>query len=188
MTKDEALKQALEALTLIRQYLEHPMGVQMTKQQIVVGIDKVNATINEALAQPAPVQQEPSIKHTEPFESARVGDYNRGWNDCLFASAIVKQTEQQEPVAKLGMYEHKCPNVTGHRGPSFVCQKAGHGVSQNSYCKGCICPEALNTSPPAQRTWVGLTDEERITLFEKYGHRTGVLVGAVEDKLKELNT
>ena len=59
---------------------------------------------------------------------------------------------QQEPVAKMGMYEHKCPDVTGHRGPSFVCQKAGHGVGQNSYCNVCTCPEALNTSPqPAQQ-------------------------------------
>ena len=39
-----------------------------------------------------------------------------------------------------------------------------------------------------ERTWVGLTDEERITLFEKYGHKTGELVGALEDKLKEKNT
>lgn len=69
--------------------------------------------------------------------------------------AQAEQPEQQEPVAKMGMYEHKCPNVTGHRGPSFVCQKAGHGVGQNSYCKGCICPEALNTSQPApvQQGW-----------------------------------
>ena len=66
---------------------------------------------------------------------------------------------QQEPVAKMGMYEHKCPDVTGHRGPSFVCQKAGHGVGQNSYCNVCTCPEALNTSPlPAQRK--PLTDAE----------------------------
>jgi hypothetical protein len=47
----------------------------------------------------------------------------------------------------------------------------------------------LYTTPPAaQRQWVGLTDEEVIALFEKYGHKTGELVGAVEDKLKEKNT
>jgi len=34
------------------------------------------------------------IKKTDPFESARVADYNRGWNDCLFASGIVKQTQR----------------------------------------------------------------------------------------------
>ena len=40
-----------------------------------------------------PLQRiELQIKLTDPFESARVGDYNRGWNDCLFASGIVKNT------------------------------------------------------------------------------------------------
>jgi hypothetical protein len=40
-----------------------------------------------------------------------------------------------------------------------------------------------------QRTWVGLTDEERIALFEEHGHRTGALVvcKAIEAKLKERN-
>jgi hypothetical protein len=46
----------------------------------------------------------------------------------------------------------------------------------------------LGTPPAAQRQWVGLTGEELATLFEKYGHKTGELVGAVEDKLKEKNT
>jgi hypothetical protein len=40
-----------------------------------------------------PQRTEPQIKTTDPFESARVVDYNRGWNDCLFASGIVKQSQ-----------------------------------------------------------------------------------------------
>ena len=44
------------------------------------------------------IEQQPKIKTTDPFESSRVADYNRGWNDSLFASGVVKQTEQ-EPVA-----------------------------------------------------------------------------------------
>ena len=44
------LKLVLKVLTLMRQYLEHPIGVQMTKQQIVVGIDKVSAVVEVALA------------------------------------------------------------------------------------------------------------------------------------------
>ena len=39
-----------------------------------------------------------------------------------------------------------------------------------------------------KREWVGLTAEESVALFERHGHRTGELVGAVEDKLKEKNT
>lgn len=66
-----------------------------------VAKNELRQMVAEALAK-QPAQQEPTTKHTKPFESARVGDYNRGWNDCLFASGIVKQTEQpaqQEPVA-----------------------------------------------------------------------------------------
>jgi hypothetical protein len=40
-----------------------------------------------------PQRTEPQIKTTDPFESAKVEDYNRGWNDCLFASGIVKQSQ-----------------------------------------------------------------------------------------------
>ena len=47
---------------------------------------------------------------------------------------------------------------------------------------------AKAAAPAAQRTWVELTDGEVIALFEKYGHKTGELVGAVGDKLKEKNT
>jgi hypothetical protein len=63
----------------------------------------------------APVQ-EPTAKHTDQFESARVGDYNRGWNDCLFASGIVKQPAPvQEPVAGQPL---PCP-FCGHIGLDF---------------------------------------------------------------------
>ena len=51
------------------------------------------------------IEQEPKIKTTDPFESSKVADYNRGWNDCLFASGIVKQPEQ-EP--KIGCVNHDC--------------------------------------------------------------------------------
>ena len=68
---------------------------------------KVRSASKEALAEHAmretqrlgqEIEQEPKIKTTDPFESSRVADYNRGWNDCLFAFGIVKQPEQ-EPVA-----------------------------------------------------------------------------------------
>jgi hypothetical protein len=36
----------------------------------------------------------PQIKTTDKFESAKVEDYNRGWNDCFFASGIVKQSQR----------------------------------------------------------------------------------------------
>ena len=59
------------------------------------------------------------------------------------------KAEQAEAPSVLGTFEHRCPAVTGHRGGVFVCQSAGHGVSQNSYCKDCTCPAALATQPTA---------------------------------------
>ena len=32
--------------------------------------------------------------YKERKQSSKVGDYNRGWNDCLFASGIVKQSQR----------------------------------------------------------------------------------------------
>ena len=92
-------------------------------------IDEAVAAIKEALAQPERTALQ--IKKTDPFESARIGDYNRGWNDCLFASGIVKQPQrtEQEPVAKY----------------SDIVSDGGL--------------DPRNTIPP-QRSWVGLTDEE----------------------------
>ena len=58
------------------------------------------------------IEQEPKIKTTDPFESSRVADYNRGWNDCLFASGIVKQPEQ-EP--KIGCVNHDCDQCKAQR-------------------------------------------------------------------------
>jgi hypothetical protein len=41
--------------------------------------------------------------------------------------------------------------------------------------------------PAAQRQWVGLTDEEMLELFERYGHKTSALLVAHEAKLREKN-
>lgn len=83
-TKDEALKLALEALERIDDWFIRRGFTGLTPEE-----KQTVAAIEAALAQPA---QEPNIKHTKPFESARIGDYNRGWNDCLFASAIVRDS------------------------------------------------------------------------------------------------
>ena len=45
----------------------------------------------------------------------------------------------------------------------------------------------INTSPPAQRTWVGLTDEERDDILDIYITAEG-RARAIEHKLKEKNT
>ena len=111
----QALKLALEALEGLNN--TNSYWWQQVNEQTLKKIEPAITAIKEALAQEkalqalhsenerlglykeAYAQPKPQIKTTDPFESSRVGDYNRGWNDCLFASGIVKQPEQ-EPVER----------------------------------------------------------------------------------------
>jgi hypothetical protein len=86
------------------------------------------------------IEQELKIKTTDPFESSRVADYNMGWNDCLFASGVVKQTEQ-EPVAWQWL------------GSAHFRKKLPKNADITAW-------NPLYTAPP-QRTWVALTEQQR---------------------------
>jgi hypothetical protein len=86
--------------------------------------------------------------------------------------------QQQEPVAYL------CENAVGHK--YFRWKKPSSTYK----------PIALYTSPPAQRTWVGLSDEDRQAAFESmpdmldgFLKKWGWLhfSKALEAKLKEKN-
>ena len=50
-----------------------------------------------------------------------------------------------------------------------------------------LVEQAKSLTPP-QRTWVGLTDEDKAELDEKYGDDTLAHLDAIEAKLKEKNT
>ena len=121
----------------------------------------VAAKEREALAQ----EQEPEIKTTDPFESSRVADYNRGWNDCLFASGIMKQPEQ-EPMAWMN-----------DSTPSGIFARHTEGAKNF----GCTIP--LYTTPP-QRTWAGLTNEEK----SGFNQHEMAVVKYVSKVLQEKNT
>lgn len=61
-------------------------------------IDKKLGSLLGEFGYPAPVQPkaEPlQPKVTDKWESARVADYNSGWNDCLFASGIEREAAPQ---------------------------------------------------------------------------------------------
>jgi hypothetical protein len=49
------------------------------------------------------------------------------------------------------------------------------------------CRPKKPTTPPAQRTWVGLTDEERESIVKEYQSRLATAL-IIEAKLKEKNT
>jgi hypothetical protein len=121
-----------------------------------------------------PQRTELKIKTTDPFESSRVGDYNRGWNDCLFASGIVKQPEQ-EPCNVRERW-----NVELDGNDLLVCF--------NDHEKGDKC-QYERYSP--QRTWVGLTDVEiDYLLVSTAGENEETHISfarAIESKLKQNN-
>tara|TARA_R110000868_G_scaffold47713_2_gene155993 strand:- start:500 stop:838 length:339 start_codon:yes stop_codon:yes gene_type:complete len=76
------------------------------------------------------------------------------------AEALAEQPAQQEPVAK---------------------DNSNYRLDQPGL-------DPLYTSPPPQRTWVSLTDEERTEIRREHYARTLPLMAAVEAKLKEKNT
>ena len=64
-------------------------------------------------------------------------------------------------------------------------------VRWNFYNKVVQCHNCgqVYTSPPAQRTWVGLTDEEKRQIFEREDYQGWLdYINAIEAKLKEKNT
>ena len=86
---------------------------------------------------------------------------------------MAEQPAQQEPVAYL------CENAVGHQ--YFRWKKPSSEYK----------PIALYTSPPAQRTWVGLTDADKQEAFDETQEASGgfwEFADYLEAKLKEKNT
>ena len=85
---------------------------------------------------------------------------------------LAEESAQQEPVAYL------CENAVGHK--YFRWKKPSSTYK----------PIALYTSPPAQRTWVGLMDEEILQTLDLVAYDTQAFDFAyrIEAKLKEKNT
>ena len=192
--KDEALKQVLEAIT---QYLAECPD---PSEEAVEGLCDAASAAREALAQPEPYDQTalelcnvcgwktlipddaclnceraqpkehefmaslPEEKKIDKWDSARLADYNNGWNDCRKTML----TSATKPVLEI---------VNGQINRSW------DAIPDNF-------TGVLYTTPP-QRTWVGLTPQERDEINEQvYGavpHHVA-FHHAIEAKLKEKNT
>ena len=94
------------------------------------------------------------------------------------------QPAQQEPVAWMGLLREARDNCKA----SIV--EEGISASRKEYRIDLEArlTAAINTSPPAQRTWVGLTPEQAVDLYKatETDNRM-VLIDAIEAKLKEKN-
>ena len=86
--------------------------------------------------------------------------------------AMAKQPAQQEPVA--WMSEHRFDEL--RQGFPVMTTLTKHKAFEDDV--------ALYTSPPAQRTWIGLTDEE----IDEWTPEIHAVIRAIEAKLKEKNT
>ena len=161
MTK-EALKLALEAL---EEAWYHVGTFQPTEKAIDL-YDEARAAIKEALAQPKQCQC-PNCKvilHASDCAVHNEPAYPAEGCDC-------GAKPQQEPVA-YGTWD----TMLG-KGNRMMMVRLDKGQD------GCTVP--LYTTPP-QRTWVGLTDEEKHEI--RYSHMTSAeFIEFIEAKLKEKN-
>ena len=96
---------------------------------------------------------------------------SRQRNELL--NKLKSQAQQQEPVA-YGMWD----TMLG-KGNRMMMVRLDKGQD------GCTVP--LYTSPPAQRTWLGMTHEEHMEIMTGT-MTTSSRMAAVEAKLKEKNT
>jgi hypothetical protein len=148
----------------------------------------------------------------QPLYTQSASDYERGFIDGMqkqMQSSVDKAVNrmaqpEQEPVGDEWTPCMKLPVVVYVRkqrlGESHVSTREGitpvkpddlimRGVSGEEYPIGRAIFErtySLNTTPP-QRTWVGLTDEDRSQLVTLH-HGWNEYAQAIEAKLKEKNT
>jgi hypothetical protein len=192
MNKDEALKLALEAHQAMREWIDAvPDDTVLPAMPGCDGdwLDTVEAALKQALAaQPAPVQVfDHVIAARQGFRDAQ----NRSrqisnlinCGTCGYPLApeertslierdgvMVKQAPVQEPVAVIG---------SGFQ--LLYCRE--------DWAKGlkigdtlCLC-----TPPAAQRPWIGLTDEDKLTVRRMPWETLGDLMDNTEAKLKQKN-
>ena len=201
--KDEALKLALEAL-------ENAEYGDYDKKELNEAI----TAIREALAeQPAPATE---LREQEPvawmYDWICDGKLLEGWiahKESEIPRSLASNIRplytsppaQQEPVAWMDGYrniyslEEKaagCPEAT-----IALVPMANHKKTSGSPIKelNCICGAVWEGDelvhlprPPAQRTWVGLTDGEKRQMFEREDYQGWLdYINAIEAKLKEKN-
>ena len=150
---------------------ESPMSADFAVSEANDVISALMDALREALAE-QPAQQEPVARvdaNDEVYWADILPDRTVKVGQLLYAEA--PQPAQQEPVAYwIPKAEQFC--IADPSGRPFA--KAW---------------EPLYTSPPAQRTWVGLTDEEIDKTHEtKVWDARRSYARAIEAKLKEKNT
>jgi hypothetical protein len=163
MTKDEALKLALETLESIQAvYPCETVGRRIT-------------AIKEALAQPAPVQETTAAIDTLKFLGYT---YHGGekWKPPLGKRPDwLNEPAQQEPATR------PCRSCGGSGE-----RNTGIDEAPTSICKPCSGTGQISTTPPAQRTWVDLTHQQFTEATDGLEDLEDCWM-AIQAKLKEVN-
>ena len=178
MTKDEALKLALEALTIWEHM--HPNTSASAERTPAI------TAIREALAQP---EQEPQYAGTarELFTNAAIErlDVRPSTKVYLGTPSVCEQPAHQEPVwdasAPMVVHPHPASQAPPPQPEPVIDKSAAIRIATS-----------LGWEP--KRTWVGLTDEEiaemhneiKVRLMGTY--RTEDIYQAIEAKLRSKNT
>jgi len=185
MTKDEALKLALEAMTYADACLKKQLTMKYKHEYAQDLLLEAGTAIKEALAQPEPcggckgsgwVTRDPDIgTDQECFVCGGSGAYPKeqepvAWNVIDPTGKIV--ATEMNSVRGWARIEGYKPTVEGLLG----FHEQGWRV--------------VPTTPP-QRTWVGLTDKDKASFWtadQMTGEEWRRLFAEVEAKLKEKNT
>ncbi len=218
MTKDEALKLALEALIAAKtnhgvMLMSDPPQEAWKFNQVDLKIFRAEEALRQALSQPDPFDRLIRIMGTFDLSTGHADN----WNDLL-------DSLESELRDVLGYYremfkaEPKCsphPDAphgfdrdASHNLDRYVCECEGWEPEPVAYVTGTssgyfvvkptdpslVLPEkmALYSTPP-KREWVGLTDEEIKEIIGNWGDTpikgyTRKLFDQIEAKLKEKNT
>ena len=181
----EAMKLALEALE--GALSDDKPYIEKSKQAVTALREALaeQPVVKQDLTPEQPAQQDSTCNKTLREQGKT---YPRTCKKCGLGPCIadrVQPAQQQEPVACL---------VETEQGvmvwPIADINEAG------TYCEESEFPILLYTSPPAQRPWAGLTDEEVKECFESvptqdcqnYEHWRSLCARNIEAKLKEKNT
>ena len=166
MTKDEVLKLALEALTYADACLKKQLTTKDKHEYAQDLLLEAGTAIKEALAQP---EQEPVAcvykATTKKGEIAHFGEYSAakawaGWG-----------TVEQVPLKTLTLISKSIK-------PCPTCEALARTV---------MLDQTSHDTTPPQRTWVALTDDERIDLMYESGGNEIVAIQITEAKLKAKN-
>lgn len=196
----DALKLALEALELCMSRPNY--GAPWTEKAITA----IRETLAEQLAQEEPVSDTELINRgchyqtelTKPAQQQDIPDLiagalgvSRGTAYDLMREALAEQpAQQQEPVAGFELLREARDNCKA----SIV--EEGISASRKEYRIDLEArlTAAMNTSPPASKPWVGLTDEEIIEVIhplvmaDMADEATDYEIArAIEAKLRERN-